>query len=312
MLCGEASDVEVPATCKPRSLRASTGSPPARNGRLRAHQSSASVSSPLCWRASRRSGLVPAIEAEFIDQVRFTPSAGYAFRHPLIRTVAYESQLNSDRAKFHRRLATAIETQDSAEGNAAIIAEHLETAGDLLAAFDWHMRAATWSLPRFRRSTTQLAPGAACGRSAARQRSTTGGHAHRPPHAAVRAAARGGRSSSDPAFEELRDLCTAAGDQRSFAIGMAGMVTARLMNVQRREALDLTNDLIGSLTRSAIPRANCLVLPDDGVQARSRRDDEVLRLAQQAFDLAGGDPPRGNLVFGSPLALPSPCAASPA
>ena len=39
----------------------------------------------------------PAIDAligaELIDQVRFTPHAEYAFRHPLIRTVAYESQL---------------------------------------------------------------------------------------------------------------------------------------------------------------------------------------------------------------------------
>ena len=47
--------------------------------------------------------------AELIDQVRFTPSAEYAFRHPLIRAVAYESQLKSDRAELHRRLAAAIE-----------------------------------------------------------------------------------------------------------------------------------------------------------------------------------------------------------
>ena len=41
--------------------------------------------------------------AELIDQVRFTPSAEYAFHHPLIRAVAYESQLKSDRAEWHRR-----------------------------------------------------------------------------------------------------------------------------------------------------------------------------------------------------------------
>ena len=49
------------------------------------------------------------LRAELIDQVRFTPRAEYAFRHPLIRTVAYESQLKSDRAQLHRRLAAAIE-----------------------------------------------------------------------------------------------------------------------------------------------------------------------------------------------------------
>src|SRR5439155_6498864 len=33
------------------------------------------------------------LDAELIDQVRFTPIAEYAFHHPLIRAVAYESQL---------------------------------------------------------------------------------------------------------------------------------------------------------------------------------------------------------------------------
>ena len=45
------------------------------------------------------------ITGELIDQVGFTPQVEYAFRHPLIRAVAYESQLKSDRAELHRRLA---------------------------------------------------------------------------------------------------------------------------------------------------------------------------------------------------------------
>ena len=69
--------------------------------------------------------------------MRFTPRAEYAFRHPLIRTVAYEAQLKSDRAQLHRRLAAAIEAREpeSAEQNAALIAEHLQAAGDLHAAY---------------------------------------------------------------------------------------------------------------------------------------------------------------------------------
>ena len=89
--------------------------------------------------------VAPLTEAELVAQVRFAPSAEYAFRHPLIRTVAYESQLKSVRAQLHRRLAAAIEARGSADENAALIAEHLEAAGDLHAAFDWHMRAGTWS-----------------------------------------------------------------------------------------------------------------------------------------------------------------------
>ena len=90
------------------------------------------------------------INAELIDQVRFTPHAEYAFRHPLIRTVAYESQLKSDRTQLHRRLAVAIETREpeSADQNAALIAEHLEAAADAHAAYGWHMRAATWATNR--------------------------------------------------------------------------------------------------------------------------------------------------------------------
>ena len=52
------------------------------------------------------------VQAELIDQIKFTPRAEYVFRHPLIRTVAYESQLRADRATLHRRLATEIERQD--------------------------------------------------------------------------------------------------------------------------------------------------------------------------------------------------------
>jgi adenylate cyclase len=88
--------------------------------------------------------IAPLIAAEVVDQVRFTRSAEYAFRHPLIRTVAYESQLKSDRAHLHRRLAAAIEKGGGVDENAALIAQHLEAAGDLHAAFEWHMRAAAW------------------------------------------------------------------------------------------------------------------------------------------------------------------------
>jgi adenylate cyclase len=40
------------------------------------------------------------LDADLIDPVRFSPREEYAFHHPLIRTVAYESQLKSDRARL--------------------------------------------------------------------------------------------------------------------------------------------------------------------------------------------------------------------
>lgn len=77
------------------------------------------------------------LQVELIDQVRFTPTAEYVFRNPLIQAVAYESQLKSDRAVWHRRLATAIEQRapDSTDENAVLIAEHLKAAGDLPEAY---------------------------------------------------------------------------------------------------------------------------------------------------------------------------------
>ena len=72
--------------------------------------------------------------------------------------VAYESQLKSDRAELHRRVAAAIESRGpaAADDNAALMAEHLEAAGDLHAAFGWHVRAATWAANRDIAGATKL------------------------------------------------------------------------------------------------------------------------------------------------------------
>ena len=126
--------------------------------------------------------------AELIDQVRFTPSAEYAFRHPLIRAVAYESQLKSDRAQWHRRLAAAIQEREpgSVEENAALIAEHLRgrrrTARGVWLA---HARRRVVNQPRCRRRPAQLGAGTPDRRRAARRRPRPVVDAHRPPHHAV-------------------------------------------------------------------------------------------------------------------------------
>jgi class 3 adenylate cyclase len=54
------------------------------------------------------------VAAQLIDQVKFTRVPEFAFHHPLIRAVAYEAQLKSDRAELHRRVAAAIEARDPA------------------------------------------------------------------------------------------------------------------------------------------------------------------------------------------------------
>ena len=85
--------------CRPLSPRASIASAPVPRRTI-----NAAAVTGLRFTASLLTvlGIDPVldelVEAELIDQVRFTPRAEYAFRHPLIRAVAYESQLKSDRA----------------------------------------------------------------------------------------------------------------------------------------------------------------------------------------------------------------------
>src|SRR4029077_4428987 len=194
-------------------------------------------------------GIDPVLEhlvaSELIDQIRFTGQPEYVFHHPLIRTVAYASQLKSDRAELHRRVATAIESRDptSAEENAALIAEHLEAAGDLHAAYGWHMRAATWATNRdiaaarlsWERAQTiaDALPAEDPNRTAMRitPRTMLCGIAYR-----VHMNVAGDR------FEELRQLCAAAGDKASLAIAMAGLVIDHVYQARMREASQLASE----------------------------------------------------------------------
>lgn len=128
LLRGDVADVRVPAT-----LQATIGARIDRVGSTAKHTLNAAAvigsrfDTDLLTSMIDSPDVTPLIEAELIDQVTFFPRAEYAFRHLLIRTVAYESQLKSDRAELHRRLAATIEQRDpgSVDENAALIAEHL-------------------------------------------------------------------------------------------------------------------------------------------------------------------------------------------
>ena len=76
------------------------------------------------------------LHAELVDRGVVHPKRRVRLPPPLIRAVAYESQLKSDRAEWHRRLAAAIQERapSAVEENAALIAEHLQAAGELRAA----------------------------------------------------------------------------------------------------------------------------------------------------------------------------------
>ena len=113
-----------------------------------------------------------------------------------------------------------------------------------------------------------------------------------------------GGSGADTGFDELRDLCTAAGDQRSLAIGMTGQVLAQWGNAHRREASRLATEHIALLESIGDPTLT-IGLSFAALTAKFETGEmaDVLRLAQRVIDLAGGDPTTGDLIIGSPLAF---------
>lgn len=256
-------------------------------------------------------GIAPSvdelIQAELIDQVRFTPHAEYGFRHPLIRTVAYESQLKSDRAQMHRRLATAIEARDpgSADHNAALIAEHLETAGDLHAAYEWQMRAAAWASNRDilaarlswerARKIADAMPNTDPDRCHLRiaPRTMLCGTTYRV-HGVI----------AGNGFDELRELCSAAGNKASLAIGMSALVMDYMSQDRMREASELATEAMTLIESIGDPSLTVgLSLPPVLAKIERAEYHDALRWSQRAIDLAEGDPTRGNLLVGSPLAV---------
>ena len=245
------------------------------------------------------------LAAQLIDQVSFAPHAEYVFLHPLIRTVAYESQLKSDRAQMHRCLAEAIEQKDSASAdvNAALIAKHLEAAGDLRAAFAWHMRAAAWL--NFRDI-------AAAHMSWRRARQVADRLPHDDPdRLSMRIAPRtllcgsqwrAGGDLADTGFDELRELTIAAGDRLSLAIGMAGQVTALAVHARYREASRLASQCASLLESIGDPTLTvALLYAPLGAKFQTGEMSEVLHLVQRIAELAEGDSCRGDLIVESAL-----------
>jgi class 3 adenylate cyclase len=256
-------------------------------------------------------GIEPVLKdlvgGEFIDHTTFTRQPEYVFHHPLIRTVAYESQLKSDRAELHRRVAAAIESRDpaSVDEKAALIAEHLVAAGDLRAAYAWHMRAAAWSANRD-------ITAARVSWERARQIADALPDDH-PDRLSMRIAPRTllcGTASrvhvdiTGARFEELRQLCAEAGDKASLAIGMTGLVREHLVHGRVRDASQLADEIAVQVESIGDPSLTVgLSIAPIFMKGVVGEVAEALRWSQTAIDLADGDPTKGNFVFGSPLAM---------
>ncbi len=247
------------------------------------------------------------VRGQFLDQIAFTGHPEYVFHHPLVRTVAYESQLKSDRAELHRRVAAEIEAHDpgAADQNATLIAEHLAAAGDLHAAHEWHMRAGGWSTYR--------------DISAAKTNWIQAQHiadqlpADDPNRLAMQIAPRTllcgnawriGGTVADIEFDELRGLCAAAEDNLSLAIGMTGLLMALIYDDRNTEAAQLATEHAELIESLGDPALIVALLPGP-IMAKQIAGEvvETLRLAQRVIDLTDGDPTMGSLVIECPLAF---------
>jgi class 3 adenylate cyclase len=257
------------------------------------------------------------IDGEFIDEIITRPvhlavlgvpqSQLYAFRQRIIRSVAYESQLRSARARQHRRLAAIIQERhpDAADANAERVAEHLEAAGDLRDAYEWHMRAGTWS------STRDIASAQLSWRRARQVADRL--PRDEPEVLGMRIAPRAalcasmwliGGSVADTGFEELDELCAKAGDKLSLAVGMAGQIMSRTLHNEVREASRLAAEHIALLESIGDPTL-LMGMSHPGLLAHCQAGEmaEALRVGERVIELADGDVSAANLIVGSPLAI---------
>jgi adenylate cyclase len=247
------------------------------------------------------------LKAELIDQLTFTPRADYMFRHPLIRSVAYRSQLASARAEVHRRVAKAVEARDpeSADDNAALIAEHLEAAGDLAEAFSWHMRAGTWlnfrDIHAGRLSWKRAS--LVADRMAADQ---PGRDAMRiGPRALLCATAfRTGSDLDDATFEETCRLANRLDDKVSLAMAMSGRAVTLMFGGRYPECSQVAAELVALLESIGDPTWELALFY--GAASAKLVNGEVAaasHMVQRVIDLADGDLLMGASVIESPLTL---------
>jgi adenylate cyclase len=243
------------------------------------------------------SQLAELVSAELIDQTEFVPQQRYCFRHPLVRAVAYESQLSATRSQAHGRLAAAIEARDpaAADENAALIASHLEAAGELAAAHCWHMRAAEWLRPR------DLAAARAQWESARRIADRLSDD--HDDVIAMRIAPRtmlisttffvGDDVDIDERYREFRDLTMNSGDLTSFAIATAGRIMSFAHNDNRvPEAAALASELeemVGSIDCDAATKS--IILISLALARFANCDfDAALRVIDTILALPHGEP----------------------
>ena len=175
------------------------------------------------------------------------------------------------------------------------IAEHREAAGDLVAAFTWHMRTGDWlaardidaaraSWRRARDLADGLAPdieGRAAMRIAARLPLTG-------------SAWRVGAAVSETGYEELRALAIESDDRTALAVAMLGQAAQLGLHEHLGASLALGQELLepaDSIDDIDVTSGSLAIVMYATYQTGQM--DTLLALSQRLIDIADGDPTRG-------------------
>ncbi|SBS72559.1 Adenylate/guanylate cyclase [uncultured Mycobacterium sp.] len=234
------------------------------------------------------------VAAQLIDQTEFVPAQRFCFHHPLVRTVAYDSQLHATRARTHNAVAEAIQRRPSfSDESAAMVAAHLEAAGQLSDAYLWRMRAAAWLRPRdlaAARSQWDSARRIADGLPDSDSETL---HKRISPRTMLVSTTLYVRDefATDDTYRELRELAMRSRDTTSLAVGMAGRIFSMSVNDSRAsDAKPLASELYALATGIRCDAATkALMLNSVGFtefangEFRSARAvaEEILRLAPE-------------------------------
>jgi adenylate cyclase len=241
--------------------------------------------------------LAELVSDELIDQIEFVPRQRYCFHHPLVRAVAYESQLTAIRVQAHRRLAAAIEARDAGavDDNAALIATHLEAGGELVQAYRWHLRAAEWLRPRGVpaaraewQSARRIADGLADDYDGVTAMRIT-------PRAMLISTALyvSDTEDTDELYEELRVLSAQSGDLTPLALATAGRIWSFGINdVRIPEAVMLATELEGTVDGIACDTATRAIILNSlaFIRFANREFDAALRVIDAILALPGDVP----------------------
>jgi adenylate cyclase len=200
--------------------------------------------------------------------------------------------LSATRGLAHRKLAAAIQARDpdAADENAALVATHLEAAGELAEAYGWHMRAAEWLRPRdlpaararweSARCTADQLPDEQDGVVAMRIAPLT--------MLISTMVYVGDDAGIDARYRRLRDLTTKAGDLTSLAIATAGRIQSFTVNDYRvPEAALLSTELEDMVGRIDCEAADKSVILNAVAMARlaNCQFDGALHAVDQIFAL---------------------------